>query len=343
VSTATLRRTGRIELGSYITDCAWSGDGARLAVAGGEGPIMLITLAGSETQARTLGEHALGSLAIAWNPRTASFASSGQDGVLMLWDADAGTGRRLRHSTAWTEHLAYSADGKWLASAAGKIITLWSGSGELVRDLAPCSGNAAGLAWADAGSEIVAATPAGLVLERLSAPAARREYPAPAPCLTVAPSPNGRVLATGLADGTVRFWYRATGRVSQMAGYGAKVRLTAWSGNARYLATSSGPEIIVWDFAGKGPERSKPLEFALHTERVEALAFQPQGQWLAAAARDGRISLWLPGKLDSPADVQLAGDAPTVLRWSPNGRLLAAGERSGALTIFELTETPRPR
>ena len=74
-----------------------------------------------------------------------------------------------------------------------------------------------------------------------------RQYKWPASCQTVAFSGNGRVLATGMQDGSVHFWYLSSGKDSQMRGYPGKVHLTAWTGNSRYLATNAGNDLVLWD------------------------------------------------------------------------------------------------
>ena len=52
-----------------------------------------------------------------------------------------------------------------------------------------------------------------------------RRYKWPAACLTVNFSGNGRFLASGMADGTLHFWNRSTGKDSQMRGYDGKLEL----------------------------------------------------------------------------------------------------------------------
>jgi WD40 repeat protein len=152
----------------------------------------------------------------------------------------------------------------------------------------------------------------------------------------VAFSPNAKVMAAGMQDGSVHFWYLATGLDSQISGYGAKVPLIEWSANSRYLATGAGSEVIVWDFSGKGPEGSRPLELRGHTDRVTCLAFQPGGPFLASGGRDWRVSLWWPGKVNQSVDAQLTSSDVTVVRFSPDGRLLAVGESNGKLSIYAL-------
>ena len=154
--------------------------------------------------------------------------------------------------------------------------------------------------------------------------------------LTVSFSPNGKVLAAGVADGSVHFWYLNSAKDSQMRGYGTRVAWTGFSSNSRYLGTCAGTDLIVWDFGGKGPEGSKPIQLTGHTDRIECLAWQPNGPYLVSGGRDWRISLWCPGKASQALDAHLASAEVTAVSWAPNGSLLAVGEKSGRLTIFEL-------
>ncbi|MGH8285315.1 MAG: WD40 repeat domain-containing protein [Steroidobacteraceae bacterium] len=339
MKTAILDPRASVSLDDYIVDFAWSPDGRSIAVAGGEGRIFIVERTLQSLAARVIGEHALGALAVAWPPKGGTFASAGQDSAVVLWDgAGVSAVKRLRPGTAWTEHLAWSPDGKLLAAATGKTLGLWTIEGECVQRFEHASSIAA-LAWDKPGRDLAAATNGAVWLHRIEAPRfASREYKWPAPALTAAFSPNGKVLASGMQDGSIHFWYLATGRNSRMSGYATKVLLTAWSANSRYLATSAGAEIIVWDFGGKGPEGSRPLELNGHTERIERLAFHPSGPYLASGGRDWRLALWLPGKAAQPLDAHLVDAEVSALRWSPDGKVLAVGEREGKLTVYALVE-----
>lgn len=335
-------------LDDYVVDIAWSPDGRQLAIAGGEGKVVLAEFADGSLATRTVGEHGMGTLAVAWQPQAAGagsrlFASSGQDSALNLWNAATGElQRRLRPAPAWTEHLAWAPDGKRLASAAGKAITIWDAAGETLHELPPAPSSVAALAWDKPGRDLGAAIHGGVMLHRFDAatPTSRRlKWDGAA--LTIAFSPNSKFLASGMQDGSVHFWYLATARDSQMRGYPGKVTQTAWSSNSRYLATGAGPSVVVWDFGGKGPEGTRPIELRGHTDRVEALAFQPGGVHLVSGGRDWRISLWAPGKATVAVDAHLAEAEVTAIRWSQDGRFVAVGERQGALTVFELVQSAR--
>jgi WD40 repeat protein len=128
-----------------------------------------------------------------------------------------------------------------------------------------------------------------------------------------------------------------------MRGYAARVPLTSWSGNSRQLATCAGDQIVIWEFGNKGPEGSRPLELAAHTERIDCLTYQPGGSWLASGGRDWRVALWLPGKAPVPVDIHTTASEVSALRWSPDGRFLAVGERGGVLSIYELVTSSANR
>jgi WD40 repeat protein len=339
MSEAVLEPRANVSLDTYIVDCAWSADSRSLAVAGGEGAVLQIGNAAQSPQVHELGEHGTGVLAVAWQPGRDVIASSGQDGTVVLWNTDRTVDpKRLRRAMAWTERLAFSSDGKLLAASTGKTVSVWSGEGELLHESAPHPGSVAAIAWDKSGRDLAAATFGGVWVHRIeSGKLTTRTYQWAAAALAVSFSPNGKVLAAGMQDGSVHFWYLATGDDSQISGYGTKVPLIEWSANSRYLATGAGSEVIVWDFTGKGgPEGSTPLELRGHTERIVTLAFQPDGPWLVSGGKDWRITLWLPGKESQAVDGHLTSSEVTATRWSPDGKLLAVGEANGKLTIYGL-------
>jgi len=335
---ATLTERASLALDAYIADLAWSPDSTSFAVAGGEGAVVLVSHAQSAPKARVLGEHGMGVIAVAWRPGGSLFASSGQDSAVVLWDASTGNAAaRIRPGTAWTEQIAFSPDGKFLATATGKVLALWDSVGQKVHSFEPLAGTIAAIAWDKPGRDLAAAATGAVTVHRIEPPQfVARRYPWAAACLTAAFSPSGKVLASGMQDGTVHFWWLATGKDSQMRGYPSKVTLTEWSASSRYLAPASGAAVVVWDFGGKGPEGSAPLELTGHTDRITHLAFQPNGPWLISAGRDWRLTLWQPGKEKQAVDAHLTGGEITAVRWSPDGKRLAVGEAKGRVTIYEL-------
>lgn len=321
----------------FVASLAWSTDGQSLAVAGGEGKVFLLRDIANSLESKEVGEHMLGALAVAWQPGGSHFASIGQDGRLVVFDGASGaelaSARLSRHAGA---AIAWAPDGAQLAYAAGKSVFLCSSDLGSSRSLHEAPTQITALAYDKSGQALAAARNGGVDLHRWLPEYQLRHYVWESPCLTAAFSPNSKFLATGTQDGSVHFWYLATGKDSQMRGYPDKVDITVWRHDARYLATAAGEQLVIWDFGGKGPEGSRPLQLRSHTERIAACAFQPGGSYLVSIGRDWRLSLWQPGKFDIDLDAHMTSAEPTTLAWSPDGRRIAVGMQSGEVAIYGL-------
>jgi WD40 repeat protein len=327
-----------VTLDDYVVDCAWSPDGAQLAVAGGEGKVALLAAGAAGLSAGVVGEHLLGTLAVAWQPHGRRFASAGQDGAVVIRDAEHGREVvRFKPGMGSAQALAFSPNGELLAVAAGKVVSLWTPTGEKVHAFAPAASTAVALAFDKPGTDIGVALNGEIAVHRIEKSRYEtRRYKWSAPALTVNFSGNGRFLASGMADGTLHFWNRSTGKDSQMRGYDGKVQLVGWSDNSRFLASSAGNDVVLWDFSGRGPEGTRPVVLSGHTDRVDCIAWQPAGEHIVSGGRDWRLALWRPGKAREAIDVQMADSDISALRWSPDGKRVAVGEKQGRLTVFEL-------
>jgi WD40 repeat protein len=331
-----LRPRERIELGDYPVDAAWSGDGKLLAVAGGEGGVLLLSMAAPQ-QPKVIGRHYGGVLALGWQPAGRLFASSGQDGVVLLWDARSLESTPIQRSKEWSEQLAFADNGRLLAVSTGRALQLFDQHGQATHRFPDHAGAIAAIAWRPNSAEIAAAGNGGVRIHRLSAQPQSRDYPWRGACLTASWNADGRLLAAGMQDGSVHLWNVASDDESELPALGAKVFATGWSGNGKFLAAAAGSALVVWDFSGRAAERSRPTELQAHSERITALAFRPSGSWLASAARDRRLLLWRIGAANQPQDAHLLADDCTLLRFSRDGARLAAGDARGGMTIYDCT------
>jgi WD40 repeat protein len=337
---ARLTLRGRTQLDDYPVAAVWSPDAGQLAVVGGEGAVLLLprdalTGSGAASADTLIGRHPGGGLAIAWQGGGRLFASSGQDGAVLLWDARTRQSQRLLQSAEWPEHLAFSSHGRLLAAAAGRRLHIFDAAGNVRHSFDAQPGVISAVAWRPRASEVAAVGNGGARLHRLEPDAQTREYAWAGACLTASWSADGRVLAAGLQDGSVHLWYPSSATQSEMKGYGVKVALTEWSGNGRYLCTGAGDMVVIWDFSGRGPEGSRPLELRGHTARLAHLSCRPAGAWLVSIGRDRRLLLWRIGAAGEPLDAHLLAGESTLLRWSNDGRWLAVGDSGGGLSLFE--------
>jgi WD40 repeat protein len=163
---------------------------------------------------------------------------------------------------------------------------------------------------------------------RLSPPGHTREVN------SVAFSPDGRWLASGSADLTIRVWDLATGTLRhKLEGHTNLVANVAFSPDSKLLASGSEDgTIALWDPATGTRIRSVKG----HNGKV-SLRFSPDGKLMAAGTADGGVQMW--SVLNGERARVLPGlhkGLVQCLAFSADGQRLATGGQDGKLVITDL-------
>ncbi|MCI0709074.1 MAG: protein kinase [Chloroflexi bacterium] len=165
------------------------------------------------------------------------------------------------------------------------------------------------------------------------------------PIQTLALSPDGDLLASaggfvGSADSdnAIRLWDTTTGELLHTLDQHLDVvTRVAFSPDGNWLASSSADTtVILWDLSGDVPA---PTLLDEHNQAVHSIAFSADSRLLASAGEadpDGQIILWSVDSGRRQGTPITVNDDIFALAFSPDGRRLASGSRSGAVQIWDV-------
>jgi WD40 repeat protein len=304
---------------------------------------------------------------VTFSPDSRQLATTFDDGTIGLWDA--ATGELLWILEGLSHAVAFSPDGRQLASLEYTCFRLWDVvKRALLQTLVDHSERLNAMAFSPDGRLVSASldrtvriwnAATGALLQTLEGHSMQVK--------TVVFSPDGRLLASVSHDHTVRLWEAATGALLQtLDGHSVSFSAIAFSPDSKQLASASWDSTVrLWDVAKGAPLRA----LKGHSGWVRAMALSPDGRQLASASDDRTVRLWdvatgvllqtLEGhsgcvrvvafrpdgkQLVSVSDVCKvtsyngttgAPDDKAVVAFSPDGKQLAATSRNSMVRLWD--------
>ena len=250
--------------------------------------------------------------ALAFTQDGKNLASGSEDKTVMLWNTQNGAERAtLREHEGWITAVAFSVDGKTVASGdTNRVIKVWDVSPE--RERATLKGHKNTI-------NALAFAPEG-------------------------PPPYGGCLASGSADGTIRFWDPDSGQelLTFTAGHTEWVKAVVFSENGITLASAAhNGTVDVWSLVTR---REFTTLTAGHSDLAELATFSTDGRFFVTRGYNGPIAfdpygwgsrysfkgrggmqLWEVATDEKrPGPWQQVADTISAFKFSPDGKVLAS-------------------
>ena len=146
-------------------------------------------------------------------------------------------------------------------------------------------------------------------------------------------SPDGKQIASGSSDKSVRIWDAATGKqLTELAGHNDTVYSVSWSPDGKRIVSGSKDNTVrIWD-AVTGKQLT---ELIGHTDIVRSVSWSPDGKRIASGGND-TVRIW--DAVTGKQLTELAGHERFVysVSWSPDGKRIASGSFDNTVRVWTI-------
>lgn len=292
---------------------------------------------GEVRQIRQIVAHRSGVWALDVSPDGRQIASGGWDQRVRLWrSADGMAEDVLEDHGGNVLSVAYSHDGRFLlAGGNSDQIKLWAvRNRRVIQTINSKQGYQESVFFSSDGQLLIAHGGDGSIgVWRLRDGSLVQHFQPNVGGQTISLHRDGRSVAIGCADSSVRLWTIGENKPSDtLSGQRGGINCVVYSNSGGLLVAGDGSGVVrIWDMDSHRVRQ----ELRGHQNAVRSVAIHPDGQTVASAGVDSTIRIW---RVSDGATLQvLSGHIGSILRvnFSHDGDFLISGGVDGTIRMWQ--------
>ena len=319
-----------------VRSVAYGPDGKFIASGSDDNTIKLWDVATGEC-IKTFEGHTSGVCYVAYSPDGKYIASGSYDNSIKLWNVAIGECvNTFKGHTRTVYSVAFSPDGKYIVSYSIWELKIWDiATEECIKSFITKGGrtvaispNGKQIAFDNGINNYITIRKLSTVEKLVINEKDLSSMPIVSYC------PNGKYIASGSWDNTIKLWNVITGEcIKTFEGHTNWVNSVAFSPDGKYIASGSWDKTIkLWDV--QTGECIKTFEG--HEDSVYSVAFSPDGKYIASGSNDKTIKLWYVSTGECIKTFEGHTNWVNSVAFSPDGKYIASGSWDETIKLWDV-------